>query len=408
MRIVLEPVASASTAAAGLWLAQGSRHEAPGENGMTHFAEHLLFKGTRRRHWAEIARAINLFGGHFNACTSSDWVKVYGTVIRRDLPEALDLLAEMFLDSTFPASEVTREREVILEEIAQYEDVPEDLCYEHYTQALLLPHPLGRPVIGTEELVSGFSAGALADYWNRVVTPRRMILSVAGAIDEAAVLEQAKRLFGGLTGGEPGQHGLDPVEGRRRRAMLDRDLEQVNFCLGVTGPKRQQEERFAWGIYDTILGGGMGSRLFDEVRERRGLAYSIGSSVTALHEAGYLTISGSTRPETAATAIEVCLEEVRKLAETGPTAEELATAKQQIERSHLLSLESLGLRTMVNGERELYATGHLTTEEVLARVAAVTPDEVTAIAREVVDFGEPALCLVGPVGKAKGVGGAGK
>lgn len=400
-RVVAEHVPHVNSVSAGLWLAQGSRHEGALENGMTHFSEHLLFKGTPGRHWQQIAREINQLGGHFNAVTSTDWVKVYGHVISRDLPQTLRLMADMFLDSTFPEVEVKREREVILEEIAQYEDIPEDLCYELFTQALLLPHPVGRPVIGSAELVSSFTRTQLHEYWLSRLAPERMILSLVGNFEEPATLALVEELFGGLNLPAQPLLGMDAAPGKRESIALERDLEQVNFCFGVTGPKRGQDDRFAWSVYDTILGGGMGSRLFDEVRERRGLAYSIGSSINTMHEAGYMMVSGSTRPETADMAVQICREEIRKLADAGPEGHELDTARQQLERSHLLSIESLGLRASINGERALYGLPFLTTDELLRRIASVTKEDVQTIAREVEDFGEPAMCVVGPLKKSK-------
>lgn len=403
LRIIHEAMPGAHSVSLSLSLAQGSRHESDAENGMTHFAEHLLFKGTGARHWTELSRRINLLGGQFNACTSADMVRIYGKVISRDLDPALRLIAEMFTRSTFPEQEVDRERGVILEEIAQYEDIPDDLCFEKFTQALLLPHPIGRPVIGTEELVSGFSQSALLEYWNRVLTPRRMLLSVAGDFNEAQLIRLCEEEFGALSTAPCPQNGLEPVPGSHGWILEDGDFEQVNFCLGTTGPVARHGDRFAWVLYDAILGGGMGSRLFDEVREKRGLAYSIGSSVTTMHEAGYLTISGSTRAEHATTAIEICLEEMRKLAEHPVSADELETARAQTERSHLLALESTSVRASLNGEREFYGIPHRSAEEVIISLGAVTPGDIQRIARQVVDFGVPAACLVGPLDEVAGL-----
>jgi len=403
MKILLDPVPDARSTSLSLWMAQGSRHELEGENGLTHFGEHLLFKGTANYSWKELAAAMNNLGGQFNACTSTDWVKLYGRVVSRDLPEALSLIAEMFLRSEFPENEVDRERDVILEEIAMYDDTPEDQCFEQFTQALLLPHPIGRPVLGTEDLVEGYSRDELLDYWQRSLAPADMVLSIAGAIDRDEALRLAEREFSHLSGEAPRRNGLDPAEGQHNRSLIDRDLEQVNFCFGVTGPKRCQEERFAWMIYDTILGGGMGSRLFDEVREKRGLAYSVGSSVAALDEAGYLAISGSTRAEYAVEAMSICLDEIRNMADQGPAEEELRTAKAQLERAHVLAMESIGVRAAVNGDRELYGMDHLSTEEFIERLRAVSHKDVQAIGREVIGFGLPAACLVGPLGRTNGL-----
>ncbi|MBI1290884.1 insulinase family protein [bacterium] len=403
LRVVTERFPHAKSVALGLWLIQGSRDEAESEGGMTHFCEHLLFKGTSNRHWREIATAINLMGGQFNAVTCTDWVKVYGHVIRKDLGDALTLIAEMFTDSLFPAEEVERERNVILEEIAMYEDIPDDLCQETFQQALMLPHPVGRPVIGTVESVGSFSRDRLANYWTRNLNPARMVLSIAGDLDEAECLRLATERLGHLTRGPIPASPLPPSAGASGQAVLNRDLEQINFAFGVLGPSRQSPDRFAWAAYDGILGSGMGSRLFDEVREKRGLAYGIGSSLNPLDHTGFLTISGSTRPESAALAIRVCLDEVAKLADSGPTGAEMETSIRQLERSHLLGMESLGLRTSLNGERLVHGIPYATSEEVVDRLHAITREEVVAAARQVQTSGPPAVCVVGPVRKAKGL-----
>lgn len=403
LRIVTEVQQHARSTALGLWLVQGSRHEAESEAGMTHFCEHLLFKGTGDLHWRDIARRINIMGGHFNAVTCPDWVKVYGHVIRKDLPDALRLLAAMMTRSAFPAPEVERERNVILEEIAMYEDMPDDLCQEHFTRALMLPHPLGRPVIGSEQSVASFSRDMLADYWSRVLNPADMILSVAGDFDHDEVVRLAEEELGRLTPRAFSKTGLEPLLTHPRHSLLDRELEQVNFSFGFAGPSCQSPDRFIWAVYDTILGGGMGSRLFDEVREKRGLAYGIGSSINALDRAGYISVGGSTRPESAALALDVCMEEIAKLAAEGPNESELATAIQLIERSITIGQDSLGGRASTNGERLVYGIDYLSMEEVLERYASITPDDVQRVARQVLNAGPPAVCLVGPLEEAKGI-----
>jgi len=396
-------MAQCRSVAVGLWLIAGSRDEAPHEGGMTHFCEHLLFKGTPSRHWREIATAISLMGGQFNAVTCTDWVKVYGHVIRKDLPDALSLIADMFTRSAFPNEEVERERSVILEEIAMYEDIPDDLCQETFQQALMLPHPVGRPVIGTTDSVGGFTRDALAEYWQRHLNPASMILSIAGDVEEAECFRLAEQALGWLTPKPSNTRVEPPVKGAAGRAILSRPIEQINFAFGCVGPSRQSEDRWAWAAYDTILGAGMGSRLFDEVREKRGLAYGISSAINAMDHAGFLSIAGSTRPDTAALALQVCDEEVRKLAHDGLRPKELDTAIRQLERSHLLGMESLGLRNSLNGERLLHGIPYMTSDEVVARLHSITEAEVLAVAQQVVRSWPPAVCIVGPVRKAKGL-----
>lgn len=399
-RVIMDPIDHTRCCSVALYLDTGARHELKGEVGMTHFCEHLLFKGTTRATWQQLGREMNLLGGYTNAWTSTDHVKLYAGVIDKDLPDAMRLLAEMFLQSTFPEKEVERERGVILEEIAASEDNPEDLCYDRFTQAIWLPHPAGRPILGFEGDITRYTRGELMDFWQARLAPSRMLLSVAGKFDEDEVKKLAGELFGGLNLEPPDLPGTQPIQGKHERSYINRDLEQVNFCMGMTGPHCHHPERHSWIVYDTILGGGMGSRLFDEVRERRGLAYSIGSSLNVVAGGGCLVISGATRPEHAATALKVCREQLHLLASDGPTHEELATAKAQLERSHLLSVDSLGLRTSMNADIHLYGIDFLTTDQILKRLLAVDAEKVKNLARDVTNFGPPAMCLVGPLDKA--------
>ena len=398
VRVLCEPMEGVNSVFAGLWLAVGSRNEREDEGGMTHFAEHLLFKGSARRHWRDISRAMNLLGGQFNAATSTDWVKVYTRVIRKDLGEAFELLTDLFLRSSFPEQEVERERQVILEEIAMYEDIPEDLCFDQFTRALLLPHPTGRPVLGEPEHIAGYTRESLLRYWREHTVPGRLVVSAAGAVTRDELLARADAMLGHLTGGQgPELPGGEPIFGRHERVLLERPIEQVNFCLGVTGPRPDPEAKLAWPIYDTILGGGMGSRLFDEVREKRGLAYSIGSSLQLMRDGGYLMVSGSTRPESAATAIEVCREQIRDLADNGPTDQEFETALSLLERGHLLAMEHPGVRATMNAERMLYGVPHFDTDEILEKLRTAQMEDVREVARGVAGYGSPAGCLVGPL-----------
>lgn len=396
-RVLLEPMAGRHSVAIQVLLGVGSRHEGSAENGMSHFCEHLLFKGTGRQNWQELSRAISMFGGSVNASTNAESVRLYGTFAAPDFSDALALLAGMFLDSTFPDREVAREREVILEEIAEYEDMPDDVAFEQFNQALLLPHPAGRPVIGTERLVGGFTAKQLRAYWQRALTPERLIVSIAGAIEPAFALRQVQALFRGLRQPAEPLDGEAPMPGHSEVRLLHRPLEQVNFAFGTTGPAKDSPRRFAWALYDTILGSGWGSRLFDEVREQRGLAYSIGSSLTLLRGGGLLAITGSTRPDHAEQAVAVCREQVCALARDGATEEEVRIAKRQLARAVMLGDEHVETRCGRHAERELYGLEHQTVEETLQHLEAVTPEEIQAVAREVKGFGPPAACAVGPL-----------
>jgi predicted Zn-dependent peptidase len=404
LRVVVEKILHCTTVSFSLTIAQGSRNETPQQGGITHFCEHLLFKGTATRHWQDIAREFNLAGGNFNAVTSTDYLRVYATIIRPDLRPMLELVADMVLGSTFPSAEVERERNVILEEIAMYEDIPEDLCNENLMQALFLPHPLGRPIIGTRELVEGFQQAELLAYWQAMLVPERMILTACGNVELGEVVAMAEELFGHRQRGSATPLAGNDAPGIASvQTSVERKLEQVNFAIGLPAIKRTDDSRFDWLVYDTILGGGMGSRLFDEVREKRGLAYGIGSSLNLLREAGYLCISGSTRPETATTALQVCLEELGKLAQDGPSSQELEIALRQLERGHLLSVDGLGARSVLCAERPLYGLPFMTSEQLLSRLRAVDGAAVQSVAQKVVASMPGSLSIVGPIKKAKGL-----
>lgn len=399
VRFVCERMADCASASVSLTLANGARWEDDATAGSTHFVEHLLFKGTPSRDVDAIAREINLQGGTMNAYTSHDCLRVYSHVVVEDLEPALDLIHDMVTRSTMPEGEIERERGVILEEIAEAHDAPEDVCFEQFLSSLWAPHPMGRPVIGSEETVGAMSRGALVDRWQAMIDPRHMVVSVAGGIDIAEAESIVARMFTAPAGADalPAAHG--PRASRSGTfVQTRRDLEQVHFTMGVPGLKVGHEDRYALVFFDLILGGSMGSRLFREVRERRGLAYTIGSNSSSFFTEGYLSIYGATTPDKLAEMLTVCEGEARRLAADGPTDEEMMVATRQAVRGLVLARESSSYRASRNADRELYDEPHLTLDEVLARIKAVTTDDVRALGAGLLEGKTFTTSLVGPPG----------
>ena len=397
LRLLHEYVPGSTSVAVSLTVLRGARHEPEPLAGITHFIEHMLFKGTARRDLYQIAREINHQGGSMNAVTSHDYVRAYTRVVNADLDAALDLLDDMFWSSRFPAEEIERERGVVLEEIAESRDFPEDLCFENFQAQLWLPHPVGRPILGTEESVGALHRDNLMSYWERIRVPANAVLSIAGGVDLDGARRVAERVFDHPAAGAEATPHPPAGEPQSGRKVVRRRLEQVQFCFGVPAAPRNDPERYVLALFDSILGGGMGSRLFNEIRERRGLAYTIASSAQSMLTEGQITIYGSSSPQKIGEVFEVCREQLADLCSAGPTQEELETARQQLERAILLALESNAYRSGRNAEREVYDEEHLTDEELLLRLRAVTTRQIRDLAAELFIGVPMAVSLVGPV-----------
>lgn len=406
VRLVVQERPASPSVAVALTVGRGARCEAPEFNGATHFAEHLLFKGTESRSVRDIAREIDLEGGQLNAWTSMDCVRLHTRVATDDLDPALALIADMALASTFPEPEVERERGVILEEIAEVYDVPSDLCMDTLLEAMFAPHAIGQPILGRPERVASFTREALLDYWRNQCTAGNLILSIAGGVTATDAKALAERRFGALPSAHSG--GTQPSGDtagngtgvfHARNKVLVRESEQVHFCAGYPGAPLNDARRQAMWLFDQILGGGMGSRLFQEIRERRGLAYTIGSSYTGMLHEGYLLQYGSTSPERIEEVLRVAREETVRLLNDGPSEEELEGARRQAVRAILLASETNAFHAGRNADRLLYDLEWMSDAELVERFRAITRDEVVRAAREILGTEEPALAIVGPVGE---------
>jgi predicted Zn-dependent peptidase len=385
----------------GIWVGVGSRDESPGLAGASHFLEHLLFKGTKRRSALEIAAVMDAVGGEMNAFTAKEYTCYYARVLDSDLPLAVDVVSDMVTSSLIATDDFESERGVILEEIAMHDDAPDDIVHDAFAKAMFGDHPLGRPVLGSVESISAVSRGSINGYYRRRYKPSQMVVAVAGNLDHNKVVRLVRKAFEGyLT--DDGAEPAGPRVGRAGPRVIGgvevtrRPTEQANLVLGTGGLSRTDERRFALGVLNNALGGGMSSRLFQEVRERRGLAYSVYSYHSQYADTGLFGVYAGCAPARVSQVLSLCREQLDAVATKGVTADEIARGKGQLKGSLVLGLEDTGSRMSRLGKGELVYGEQLTVDEVIERIDAVTPDDVSAVARDVLAEGRLGLAVIGP------------
>ncbi len=402
VRVVTESMPTVRSATFGVWAGVGSRDEAPSLAGASHFLEHLLFKGTRRRSALEISAALDAVGGEMNAFTGKEYTCFYARVLDTDLPVAIDVMTDLVTSSVLRTADVESERGVILEEIAMQEDDPADLVHDEFASVLFGESPLGRPILGTVESIRALSRTAVTGYYRRRYRPQNLVVSAAGSVEHAVVVRQVRRALAaaGLDRGDaapsPPRLGSTRSPASTGRVQVTpRRTEQANLLLGVPGVARTDERRWALGVLNAALGGGMSSRLFQAVREERGLAYSVYSYVSQYADAGLLGIYAGCLPSKIDEVLKICRAELDKVAEEGVTGEELLRGQGQLRGGLVLGLEDTGSRMSRIAKSELVYGELLTVEDVLARIDAVTLDDVRAVARDVLGAA-PTLAVIGP------------
>ena len=385
VRVVTETVPSVRSVALGLWVRTGSRDEAPAQAGVSHFLEHLLFKGTKRYSAIEIAEIFDGLGASVNAATGKESTNLYARFLDTHTDEAFDLLAEMLLGPTYP--EIDSEREVVLEEIAMYEDEPQDKVHDVLDRAVFDGHPLGRRVLGEAEVISSIPVPEIDAYHRARYTGANIVVAAAGNIDHDAIVELTKRHVEPPTAAGD-RAALEPpqVDGAQV-AFQEKDTEQFHIALGAPGIDRSDERRYAITILDAVFGGSTSSRLFREVREKRGLAYAVGSYTQQYVDSGLIGVYVGTRADNVQEACEIIGRELSSIHADGITDDELARAKEHVKGRMVLSSESTAARMGRIGKAVLFGTPLLTLDELLVKIDAVTSDEVAALARE---FYEPA------------------
>ena len=402
LRVVTEHVPGVRSATVGLWVGVGSRDEQPSVAGAAHYLEHLLFKGTRTRSAARIAEEIDAVGGELNAFTAKEHTCYYAQVLDDDLPLAMDLVTDVVFEALCAESDVDTERSVVLEEIAMRDDDPEDLLHDTFVTTVLGSHPLARPVLGTHESITGMSAARLRGFYRRRYTLPKMVLAVAGNVSHGQVLRLARTLLGDRLSGSatpvPPRAGAARVSGQRRLVLHGDDTEQAHVMLGRKALSRHDERRYALSVLSAALGGGMSSRLFQEVREQRGLAYQVYSSVATYADTGHFSVYAGCQPDRLGQVASVLRDVLGQIGKDGFTDAEVARAKGQLRGGLVLGLEDTASRMSRIGKQELNYGVHRTVDETVARIARVTTEEVCELARTL--FGPPggvtAATVVGP------------
>lgn len=401
LRVVTEQMAGVRSASVGVWIAVGSRDEAPHEHGASHFLEHVLFKGTHERSAMDISVALDEVGGEFNAFTAKEYTCFHARVLDTDMDLAVDVIGDMMTSSLITDDDVEAEREVILDEIAMHDDDPDDVVHNLFALQAWGDSPLGRPIAGTQASIEAMSRDLVVDFHRRHYRPASMVVTVAGNVVHDDVVESVRRAFGrrGFLSGDEAPvrptvtsvaQPVTPGE-----AYVSRPLEQVNVVLGMQGLTRNDPRRFVLGVLNTILGGGTSSRLFQEVREKRGLAYSIYSFASHHDVAGLVGVGVGCLPAKVDETLDVVRSELRRLAAHGVTVEELARGKGQLRGGLVLGMEDSGARMSRLGKAELVYDELLGIDEIIGRIDSVELDEVNALAAELFS-GPEILASVGP------------
>ena len=395
LRLITEAMPHVRSVTIGVWLMRGSRHERDERSGIAHFVEHMLFKGTEERTAEDIAQAIDSIGGQLDAFTAKEYASYYIKVLDEHLPLAVDLLADIVLRPAFVADEIEREKKVILEEIKMVEDTPDDLVHELFTQHFWEGHPLGRPILGSKESVESFTPDLLHEYFGGAYVAKNMIVSAAGNLDHARVRGLIETAFGPVAAeGEP--LAATPPTVVPQIVTRTKDLEQSHICLGTDSYPQRHDDRYVSYILNTVLGGSMSSRLFQNVREKRGLAYAVFSGLSAYRDAGNITIYAGCANEAVGQVIDLCVEELRGLKKATVPEAELRRAKDHLKGSLMLSLENTASRMSHLARQEIYFDRHFGLDETLAGVERVTDADLLRVASDLFANGSLAATVLGP------------
>jgi predicted Zn-dependent peptidase len=397
VRLVMERIPTLRSVTVGVWVNVGSRDEGKGEEGLSHFIEHMFFKGTATRSATEISRAIDALGGEMNAFTTRETTTFYIKVLDQQLEQGLELLADLFQHSRFDSKEVEKEKQVVLEEIRMVEDDPEDLIQELHTKQVLGRHPLGRPILGAAGTIKRLQRQQLVNYVESHYDAKRIVIAVAGNFDEPRLEGLAQRLFGSPRCNNGGVPNRWPPEVSGGTVVRRKPLEQVHLCLGLKGLPAGHKDRYAAHALNSVLGGSVSSRLFQEVREKRGLAYSIYSFLSPYSDGGMITVYAGTRPKEAQRVVDLVCREIKRLRRNGVEPKELERAKNQMKGTLMLNLESSHSRMSKLAKDELVQGAHTSLEDMLSEIDHVSEGQVCRVADELLDLDYLAVTALGPV-----------
>ncbi|MBP2240178.1 putative Zn-dependent peptidase [Cytobacillus eiseniae] len=395
-RVVLEKIPTVRSVAIGVWIGTGSRDENKENNGISHFLEHMFFKGTKTRSAREIAESFDSIGGQVNAFTSKEYTCYYAKVLDTHAHFALEVLADMFFNSTFVEEELDKEKKVVYEEIKMYEDTPDDIVHDLLSKAIYENHPLGYPILGTEETLATFNGEKLKQYVHNMYTPENIVISIAGNIEESFIRE-VEQFFGSYEGGS-----REKAEGKpafhSNQIARKKDTEQAHLCIGFDGLQVGHENMYDLIILNNILGGSMSSRLFQDVREQKGLAYSVFSYHSAFQDSGIVTLYGGTGANQLDELFGTMQDTLNKLKQEGITSKELTNCKEQLKGSLMLSLESTNSRMSRNGKNELLLGRHRSLDEIIEQIDAVTKNGVDEMANTIFTD-DYSVALISPSGE---------
>ena len=395
LTIITEQMQHIRSASIGIWLQTGSRDEDAVWNGISHFIEHMLFKGTEHRTAEEIARQVDSIGGNMDAFTAKECICFNVKVLDEHLPVALEILSDLVLHPVFDPNDITRERGVILEEIKMDEDNPDYLVHEIFTQNFWKDHPLGKPILGTKETVKKFERHAVLDAYSHRFAPGNIIVSAAGNLDHDRFVELVTKHFEQMKPRKNGFHSPVPKIVSKITLRNKKALEQVQLCIGVPSHPIAHKKRHAGYILNTLLGGGMSSRLFQNIRERQGLVYSIYSDLNPYRDTGCLAVYAGTSRETAAKVVQSVVSEFHKLKAEPVPAEELRRSKDQLKGSLMLSLESSSARMSNLARQEMYFDRFYDLDELIEKIEAVTVEDLTSLANEFFNTESVAVTILG-------------
>ena len=396
LRVLTESIPAMRSVSFGVWVGIGSRDETPALSGVSHFLEHLLFKGTKLRSALDISAQIEAVGGETNAFTAKEYASYYIKVLDEHLPLAIDILSDIVRNPAFSPEDIEREKKVVLEEIKMVEDTPDDLVHELFTQGFWENHPLGRPILGTKETVESFNADLLRDYFTKAYTAKNLIVSAVGNLEHDRVRDLVAEKFGSLV--EPGEAVRDEAPRVVPKILVrTKELEQSHLCLGVGSYPQNHDDRYSSYVLNTLLGGSMSSRLFQNVREKRGLAYAVFSGLSAYRDAGSFTVYAGCSNEAVGEVVDLIVEELRNVKQTPVPDAELQRSKDHLKGSLMLSLENTASRMSHLARQEIYFDRQFGLDETLQGIEKVTAAEVQRVAADLFHDGSLAATVLGNV-----------
>ena len=402
LTLVTERMPHVRSVAIGVWLVRGSRHESPLEAGIAHFIEHMVFKGTAHRSQAQIAEELDSIGGHSDAFTTQEYAGFQAVVVDEHVPRAIDLLSDLVLSPAFDAEELERERKVILEEIKMVEDTPEDLVHEIFTESFWPNHPLGRPIVGSTDTVVSLKRSDLISFFQKTYVPSNLVIAAAGHLEHEAFAELVHKRFQDLKTPPDDMIETAPQE-HPSVVAKEKDLEQVHLLLGTVAPPQAHHDRYAAYLLNAILGGNLSSRLFQAIREERGLAYSVYSSLSAFRDCGCFNIYAGTASENIGKVVGLVLDEIKRIKTEPVTAAELQRSQEQFKGSILLGLESSAARMSRLARQEIYFDQMIPVDQIVDALEAVTHEDILRLADQFFDQRSLALSIVGKLGDKRNI-----